>query len=74
MITKTDELKSRVKARQAELSAQLERAKAEGKEKTSAAVESLEKKLNELSNTMKEGWENLSDDTVTRLNEWLKKT
>jgi hypothetical protein len=71
MITKSDELKTRVEARQAELKAQLLRAKADSTAEASEAVEKIESKLRELSNTVQDGWDNLSDDATRRLNEWL---
>jgi hypothetical protein len=66
------ELKHRVEAKKARLQQQLELMKAEAHGAKNDEVDRIEKKLNELNDTLKEGWENLSEAAVNQLNEWLK--
>jgi LPS O-antigen subunit length determinant protein (WzzB/FepE family) len=72
MVDRTDELKSRVEAKRAEVEAELKRKRADAQGATNDQIEALERKLGELDANLKEGWDNLSQEVVERLNRWLK--
>jgi ABC-type Zn2+ transport system substrate-binding protein/surface adhesin len=62
------ELKSRVEAGMQQLKADLAKAKADAQGKKNDNVEKLEARLAEVSQTMKDGWENVSEDVAAKLN------
>jgi len=68
----TDELRARVEAKRHELQAQLKQAEADARAEKNEEADTLRAKLAELDETLKEGWENLSDATVAKLNEWMR--
>jgi hypothetical protein len=72
MVDRTEELKSRVEAKRAELETQLKQQKADAQGAMNDQVEVLERKLGDLNEMLREGWERVSDKTVQRLNDWLK--
>jgi len=72
MITRKDELKSRVEARMARLESQLKEAKADAQAASRTQKESLEKQLSEIRSTLSDGWENLSEQAAEKLNNLLK--
>lgn len=72
MTDRWDELKHRVEAKKKELQAKLERAQADGIEKSSQAADEARQKLDGLDQTLKDGWDNVSDSVADRLNAWLK--
>jgi len=71
MADRSEELKSRVEAKQAELESQLKQFKADTQGAVNDQVEAVQTKLSELNEMVKDGWERLSEDTVQRLNDWL---
>jgi hypothetical protein len=72
MADRTNELKHRVNAKKAQLTQKLEQLKAEAHGTKTDEIEKLEKSLQDVNDTLKSGWENLSEDAVARLNDWLK--
>jgi hypothetical protein len=72
MLNKTDELKSRVEAKVAELQARLKTLKADGQAKAIEEHDRVKRKLDEVEIYVKEGWQNLSDKVAAKLNDWLK--
>ena len=72
MADRWDELKHRVAAKRKELEAQIERAKADGIARSHDTRDQARQKLDELNQALKDGWENLSNATAKRLNDWLK--
>jgi DNA anti-recombination protein RmuC len=69
---KTRELKHRVLAKRKELEAQLERVRADAAAKQTEAATEIQQRLSELDAAISEGWEDMKDSTVERLNEWLR--
>ncbi len=72
MVDRTTELKNRIEARRSELESRLKRLKANTQGAVNDEVENLEVKLSRLDDILKEGWERISQESVQRLNEWLK--
>lgn len=72
MISQKDELKNRVEAKQRELQARLSELKANTQQRSREELTRIETKLRELKDVLKEGWEDLSESTTRRINQWLK--
>lgn len=68
------ELKHRVQARRKELEAKLHEKLADAHAGSSEAAEKIKKQLSELKEATKEGWDNLRDSTVDKLNQWLDRS
>ncbi|HSK00335.1 MAG TPA: hypothetical protein VK932_03800 [Kofleriaceae bacterium] len=71
MLDKGDELKDRVKARKHELQSKYNELKADTRKEASAARDRVKARLDELEETLKTGWDNLSDAAKAKLNQWL---
>ena len=72
MIEHKDELKNRVEARQRALQARYLELKADTQERTREERDRVKHKLDELKETVKDGWDNLSEKVAEKLNDWLK--
>lgn len=68
-----NELKDRVEAKKHDLLAKLNTLKADAREESREQAEGMKKRLEELEETLKDGWENVSEKVSGKLNEWLKK-
>jgi hypothetical protein len=71
MLDKGDELEDRVKARKHELLAKYNELKADTRQEASSKRERVKARLDELEDTLKAGWENLTDAAKAKLNQWL---
>ena len=67
------ELKLRVEARINEIKAQLGTLAADTTGDANKRKQQLEARLKEAEAEMKAGWEKITDQAVSKLNEWLKK-
>ncbi len=72
MITRKDELKSRIEAHVAHLEARLKEVQADAQASSRPRKEQLERQLSEIKSTLSEGWEKLSDQAAEKLNHLLK--
>lgn len=72
MSAPTEELKHRVEARRKELEAELERKKADAHAAAGEDRRRIERKLEELNTLLRDGWSDLTDAVVGKLNRWLK--
>ncbi len=72
MIEQKDELKNRVEARQRALQARYLELKADTQERAREERDRVKRKLDELQETVKDGWGNLSEAVSAKLNDWLK--
>lgn len=72
MIDRKDELKNRVEAKQRELQSRYLELKADAQEKTRVERDRVKRKLDELQETVKDGWDSVSDKVAAKLNDWLK--
>lgn len=70
-ITERSKLKSEILARRKELEATLARAKADAMEVADEKVDKARKRLDELKTLTKDGFEQMSESTARKLNEWL---
>lgn len=73
MLTHTEELKNRIKAKQRELEARFEELKADSRSEVRTERDRVRTKLNELQEAIKDGWDNMSDRVSAKLNDWLNK-
>lgn len=71
-MNRTNELRDRVEAKRKEIEAQLHEARADARGSASENVEKLQKKLDELGETIKDGWDSVTDAVAGKLNDWLK--
>ncbi len=66
-----EQLKKRVSAKRKELEAKIERAQADGSKNANDAVERARQELDELKNTIKTGWDDLTEGVAGQINAWL---
>lgn len=69
--TQLDELRHRVEAKRKRLEAWLEETRADASAQAQSARESVRGKLDELNDHLREGWDNVTEATVGKLNDWL---
>lgn len=72
-MTKLDELKDRVEAKRHELLAKLSEMKADSRAEIRQQHDKLRAKLRELEGHLKDGWDKVTNDVASKLNDWLKK-
>jgi hypothetical protein len=71
MLTQSDQLKDRINARKHELLAKVAAMKADAREDAAASRDAMQAKLADLEESLKDGWENMTDAVKTKLNKWL---
>lgn len=71
MSNNTQELKARISSRKHELQSKLSELVADTRHEAKDMAKSVKTRLSELEETLKDGWDNLTDATVERLNNWL---
>lgn len=72
MIEQKEELKNRVDARKRVLEARYLELKADTQERAREERDRVKRKLDDLQETVKDGWDNLSEKVAAKLNDWLK--
>jgi hypothetical protein len=68
-----DPLKDRIEARKHELLSKYNDLKADTKQESVSARDKMKKKLDELEDYLREGWDKVSDATRSKLDKWLEK-
>jgi hypothetical protein len=71
MLGKSEELKDRVEARRHQLLSKYNELKADTRREASEARKRLKARLDELEDSLKGGWNNMSDAVKAKLNQWL---
>ncbi len=71
MLTKSDQLKDRIDARKLELMAKIAEFKVDARDEAIASRDAMKAKLADLEESLKDGWENMTDAVKTKLNKWL---
>jgi hypothetical protein len=71
MTLRTEELKNRVAAKQKQLQARLAELKADGAKTVADERDRIQAKLAELDQTMRDGWESVTDTAAKKISEWL---
>jgi hypothetical protein len=72
MIEHKDELRNRVEAKKHELEARYLELKADTQERARDERDRVKRKLDELHEAVRDGWDNLSDRVAAKLSDWLK--
>lgn len=72
MTSQDKELKDRVEAKRKRIEARIHELKADSAEASRKKIESLQQELNEVTDAIRDGYENLSDKAMAKVNEWLK--
>jgi predicted trehalose synthase len=72
MMSQKDELKDRVEAKKKRLEAQISELKADARSTSREESARLQSKLDALGDSLKEGWDDLSETVAAKLNGWLK--
>lgn len=72
MVDRLKELRLRVEAKHKQLLADLAKARADAVGAANDNEEAIQKKLGELTETLFDGVEKVSDKTLQKLNDWLK--
>jgi hypothetical protein len=71
-MSQKDELKNRVEAKKLRLQAKIKELQADASSTSRDEVNKLQTKLDGLSESVKDGWDDLTDAISGKLNEWLK--
>lgn len=70
-MSQKDELKDRIQAKKKMLEAKLHEVRADSRKNSRAAVADIERKLDDLNEALKKGWENVGEKVAARINKWL---
>jgi hypothetical protein len=71
-MSQKDELKNRVEAKKLKLQAKIKELKADASSASRDEADKLQVKLDGLSESVKDGWDDLTDAISGKLNQWLK--
>jgi hypothetical protein len=71
-MSQKDELKNRVEAKKLRLQAKIKELQADASSTSRNEANKLQAKLDGLSESVKDGWDDLTDAISGKLNEWLK--
>jgi hypothetical protein len=71
-MSQISELKARIHAKRKQLEADLAKLQAEGHAASNTAQAEIKRKLAELDDHLRDGWDNLSEKAAAKLNQWLK--
>jgi len=70
-VSQKEELKDRIQAKKKLLEAKLHELRADSRKNSRAAVADVERKLDDLNEALKKGWDNVSETVAKRVNKWL---
>jgi hypothetical protein len=71
-MSQSDELKDRIEAKKLSLRSKIKELQADGQSTSREEAKKLQAKLDSLSESVKGGWDNLSEEVAGKLNDWLK--
>lgn len=71
-MTEKDELRDRVEAKKNQIQSRISELKADARSEAREESKKLQAKLDELAETLKGGWDGLTDSVAGKLNDWLK--
>lgn len=71
-MSQTDELKNRVEAKKLSLQAKIKELQADTQAASREEAQKLQSKLDALTESIKDGWDNVTDAVAGKLNDWLK--
>lgn len=73
-MSREEELKDRIKAKQKEIEARYHQLKADSRADARDERDRLKSKLDELQEMTRAGWDRMSDSVRNKLNDWLKRS
>lgn len=71
-MSQTDELKRRIEAKKLSLQAKIKELQADTEATSREEAQKLQAKLDSLNESIKGGWDSMSEAIAGKLNEWLK--
>ncbi len=71
-MSQKEELKNRVEAKKLRLQAKLKELQANASSDSREEIKKLEARLDALSESVKDGWDDLTEKVSSKLNQWLK--
>ena len=71
-MSQTDELKDRVEAKKLSLQAKIKELQADARSTSRDEAEKLQSKLEALTDSVKDGWDDVTEAVAGKLNDWLK--
>jgi len=71
-MSQTDELRDRIEAKKKRLEARISELKADARSTSRVEAQKLQAQLDDLGDSLKEGWNDLSEAVAGKLNDWLK--
>ena len=71
-MSQTDELKDRVEAKKLSLQAKIKELQADARSTSREEAQNLQSKLEALTDSVKDGWDDMSEAVASKLNDWLK--
>jgi hypothetical protein len=71
-MSQTDELKKRIEAKKLSLQAKIKELQADTEATSREEAQKLQAKLDSLNESIKGGWDSMSEAIAGKLNEWLK--
>ena len=71
-MSQTDELKDRVEAKKLSLQAKIKELQADARSTSREEAKNLQSKLEALTDSVKDGWDDMSEAVASKLNDWLK--
>jgi hypothetical protein len=71
-MSQKDELKNRVEAKKLSLQAKIKELQADASSESREEMRKLQAKLDTLGESVKDGWDDLTEKVSGKLNEWLK--
>lgn len=71
-MSQKNELKNRVEAKKLKLQAKVKELRANASSDSREEIKKLEARLDDLSESVKDGWDDLTEKVSGKLNQWLK--
>ena len=71
-MSRTDELKDRVEAKKLSLQAKIKELQADARSTSREEAQNLQSKLDALTDSVKDGWDDVTEAVASKLNDWLK--
>ena len=71
-MSQVDELKDRVEAKKLSLQAKIKELQADARSTSREEAQNLQSKLDALTDSVKDGWDDVTEAVASKLNAWLK--
>ena len=71
-MSQMDELKDRVESKKLSLQAKIKELQADARSTSREEAQNLQSKLDALTDSVKDGWDDMTETVASKLNDWLK--